>query len=304
MKALFIYAVILGSGVAVGFYGHGPLSLYVVGPLKLGDVAKLNWLHGVEVIIEKALAPAMPEAAVIPVDPASAALIDEELDYRIAQRVASLDGWRSFLAAHASGVHAQAAESEVERLLVAARAPAPAAAEVSSGASPDAKTATRAAGSAPSSHGTEVAALTPEEICISEGDRVGRPRGSPASDAEQRFANELGCGKPRPQLLGLMDSLGYASPTQAAAPPSPIAKVGSVLGPKRRAVAPESETRWMAPWRGLQPKRHANRCAFRCYWRASPMPPILLALLGDRPSRWSTFRHMVTYARPHELHGR
>ena len=47
---------------------------------------------------------------------ASPASIEEEaLEYTVAKRVASLDGWREFLAAHPNGVHAQSARAEVER---------------------------------------------------------------------------------------------------------------------------------------------------------------------------------------------
>jgi hypothetical protein len=151
------------------------------------------------------------------VDPAAAARVDEDLDYMIAQRKASVEGWRSFLAAHGSGVHAQSAKAEVEKLLLAGQDPAPAAAEVSNGSSTDAKTGSEVVGSAPPDPGTEVAALTPDEICKRDGNRLERLRSSPTSDEAARFANELGCEKLRPQLLGLMGSLGYAAPTPPAA---------------------------------------------------------------------------------------
>ena len=62
---------------------------------------------------------AKPEVAGALVDPAAAARVDEDLDYMIAQRRGSVEGWRSFLAAHGSGVHAQSAKEEVEKLLLA-----------------------------------------------------------------------------------------------------------------------------------------------------------------------------------------
>ena len=95
MKTLFKYAIVLALGLALGFYVHGLLSLE--------DVAKLKWLDEINVIIKKPFVAARP--AVVPsVDLAAAALLDEDLDYRIAQRIGSLDGWRSFLTAHGSGV--------------------------------------------------------------------------------------------------------------------------------------------------------------------------------------------------------
>ena len=82
---------------------------------------------------------AKPEVAGALVDPAAAARVDEDLDYLIAQRRGSVEGWRSFLAAHGTGVHAQSAREEVEKLLLAEKAPTPPGAEVSNGASTDAK---------------------------------------------------------------------------------------------------------------------------------------------------------------------
>ena len=385
MRAFFKYAVILALGLAVGFNIRAPLSLE--------EIARLNWLDEINIIIDKAVARAKPEADVIPVDPAGAALIDDELDYRIAQRIASLDGWRAFLAVHGNGVYAQSARAEVERLL-AAKAPAPAAAEVSNGASPDAKATSDGAGSAPPSpvmevatltpdeickrdgdrlerlrssptsdeaaqfanelgceklrpqlsalmeglgyaspapaaaevsngaspdakatsdrvgsappsSGMEVAALTPEEICRADGDRLERLRNSPTSDEAARFANELGCETLRPQLLALTESLGYASPAPVAAPPSPSTNV-TAPGPKRRATVPPSEMRSTASPRGVQPKRHANGCAFKsgCFWGDSSRPPILLALLGERPKHSSASRRTLTYPRPNDFRGR
>jgi len=350
MRAFFKYAVILALGLAVGFYIRAPLSLE--------EIARLNWLDEINIIID-----------------------EDELDYRIAQRIASLDGWRAFLAVHGNGVYAQSARAEVERLL-AAKAPA----EVPNGASPDAKATTDGAGSAPPSPGTEVATLTPDEICKRDGDRLERLRSSPMSDETARFANELGCETLRPQLLAFMEVLGYASPAPAAAevsngtspdakatsdgmgsaPPSPGMEVAALtpeeickrdgdrperlrssptsdetarfpnelgcetlrpqllaltesLGyaspapvaappspPKRRTTVPPSEMRSTASPRGVQPKRHANGCAFKsmCFGGDSSRPLILLALLGERPKHSSASRRTLTYPRPNDFRGR
>ena len=180
---------------------------------------------------------AKPEVAGALVDPAAAARVDEDLDYMIAQRKSSVEGWRSFLAAHGSGVHAQSAKAEVEKLLLAGQDPAPAAAEVSNGSSTDAKTGSEVVGSAPPDPGTEVAALTPsmKSANVSRECRE-RPRSRPTNDEAVRFAGELGCEKLRPpQLLGPTESLGYAAPAPATAPPIPSVTLGSALGPKWRA---------------------------------------------------------------------
>ena len=148
---------------------------------------------------------AKPEVAGALVDRAAAARVDEDLDYKIAQRKGSVEGWRSFLAAHGSGVHAQSAKAEVEKLLLAGQDPAPAAAEVSNGSSTDAKTGSEVMGSAPPDPGTEVAALTPDQICKRDGERLERLRSRPTNEEAARLAGELGCEKLRPQLLGLLE---------------------------------------------------------------------------------------------------
>ena len=149
MKAFFSYAIVLSLGLAVGFI--------VKGPPNLEDVAKFKWLDEITVILNKALVSAKPAADIVPIDPAAAALIDEELDYRIAQRIGSLEGWRSFLAAHGSSAHAQSARAEAQ--VLAGKAPAQAAAEVSNGAPTHATDVGGVGPSASPSPGTEVAAL-------------------------------------------------------------------------------------------------------------------------------------------------
>jgi hypothetical protein len=81
--------------------------IYVYAPLSHEDIAKLRWLDDINVIINKSLAPAKREVRVSPVDPGAAANVDEDLDYRIAQRMKSIEGWRLFLGAHPHGPHAQ-----------------------------------------------------------------------------------------------------------------------------------------------------------------------------------------------------
>jgi hypothetical protein len=113
-------------------------------------------------IINKAIARLKPQPAVFTVDPAAAARVTEDLDYRIAQRVGSVEGWRSFLAVHGSGVHAQTATGEVERLLLSEQASAQTTAKVSNETSLGTKAASDPVRPSPLSSGTEVAALTPE----------------------------------------------------------------------------------------------------------------------------------------------
>ena len=153
MSAPFKYAFVLALGLAFGFCIHAPPNLE--------EVAKLARLDEINVIINKAVARLKPQAAVFAVDPAGAARVSEDLDYRIAERIGSVEGWRSFLAVYGSGVHAQTATAEVDRLL-SEQASGQATAKVSNDTSLGAKAASDTVWAAPLSSGTEVAALNPE----------------------------------------------------------------------------------------------------------------------------------------------
>jgi hypothetical protein len=103
MGRLLKYAFVLALPVGVGCY-------VVLGPFSLEDLVPL---------------PADRNAAVTPIElasPAAPASIDEELDYIVAKRLASLEGWRAFLDAHPSGAYAQSAGAEVARRLGATAA--------------------------------------------------------------------------------------------------------------------------------------------------------------------------------------
>src|SRR6202046_2255785 len=109
MSAPFKYAFVLALALAFGFCIHAPPNL--------GEIAKLPRLDEINIIINNAVARLKPQAAVFAVDPAGAARVAEDLDYRIAKRIGSVEGWRSYLTVHETGVHAQTATGEVERLL-------------------------------------------------------------------------------------------------------------------------------------------------------------------------------------------
>jgi len=154
MSAPFKYAFVLALGLAFGFCIHAPPNLE--------EVAKLAWLDEINVTINKAVARLKPQAAVFAVDPVAAARVGEDLDYRIAERIGSVEGWRLFLAVHGSGVHAQTATGEVERLLLSEQTSAQTTPKVSNEPSLTTKAASDNARPATLSSGTEVAALTPE----------------------------------------------------------------------------------------------------------------------------------------------
>ena len=258
MSSLLKYAtVILAFAVAIGAYN-------VLGPLSLEDII-----------------PSHPQqrAAVAPVEatpPASPASMDEELDYMVAKRLASLEGWRAFLAAHANGAYAQSARAEIEKRHGAEKPPAPgnsevlngatsdmresnqatdsvsaasrdavptmAAAAVPNDASPDAKPADDVAGPVTPhaetdvAAGPQLAALTPDEICQRDGEHLDLLRSNPSSDELVRFANELGCKKLLPQIVSLMKSL---APRPAAADVSNAApSTAQAAGEDARPASP------------------------------------------------------------------
>jgi hypothetical protein len=80
--------------------------IYVYSPRSLEDIAKLAWFDDINIILNKSLAHTKREVGTSPVDPIAAANVDEDLDYRIAQRMKSAEGWRSFLTGHPGGTPA------------------------------------------------------------------------------------------------------------------------------------------------------------------------------------------------------
>src|ERR1700729_4133776 len=114
-------------------------AIYAYAPPNLGDIAKPQWLYHISAIIPKSLASAKPQADVSPVDPVAAAKVDEDLDYRIAERTKSLEGWRAFLSAHPAGPHAPSARAELDELAAPVAPPAPAAGQAPDQAPPDTK---------------------------------------------------------------------------------------------------------------------------------------------------------------------
>ena len=161
--------------------------IYAYAPLNLVEVAKLRWLDDINVILNKSLASAKPEVGVSAVDPVAAANVDEDVDYRIAQRTKSTEGWRSFLAAHPDGPHAQSARAELDKLTpagtppapAAAQAPLPVAAQAADVRSLDTKAPSEAASPAQPSPPSEVTKLATDEICKRDEDRLQRLSNSP-----------------------------------------------------------------------------------------------------------------------------
>jgi hypothetical protein len=257
------------------------------------EIAKLRWLDDVSVMIDKSLAYAKPKAEVPLVDPIAAANVDEDLDYRIAERTKSLEGWRAFLTAHPGGSHAQFARAELDKLVPPVTPPAPAAEQAPDTGAAD---TTIPSGNVPSplpSTGSDAATVASDEICAGDEDRLQRLSESPTSDGVIRLLIELRCEKLRPQLLSLakrLDDKAPAAPADAAQDASSSASPESIVSttdpplPPRRAVEPQNKARSSVDSRGLQPRRHASPST------GPNLPPILLALFGEQPRNSAAFR--------------
>jgi hypothetical protein len=257
---------------------------YAYAPPNLKDVANSRWVDDISVFITKSLAYAKPQAEVSPVDPIAASNVEEDLDYRIAQRMKSTEGWRAFLTAHPDGPHAQLARGEMDRLAPVGTAPAPAALQApDSGAQAEGKVASPD----PSSAESEAAALASDETCRGDEDRLEQLSKSPTSDGVIRFLIELRCEKLRPQIIHLAEQLDDQAPRAAAADstqdssssvlPGPVVSDPPLPPPRTRANQPQNRPRSTLSSRSVQPKRHANG------WTATNLPSLLLALFGDGP---------------------
>ena len=268
--------------------------IYVYAPLSLGDVANLPWLDDINVILNKSLTLTKREVGPSPIDPIAAANVDEDLDFRIAQRMKSAEGWRSFLTGHPDGPHAQSARAELERLVpagkspvpAAAQAPLPVAAQASDVRSLDTKAPSEAASPAQPSPPSEVAKLATDEICKHDEDRLQRLSNSPTSDEAMRFLAELRCEKLRPEIFRLTERLDYQDPSAIVASQSRSPKVAQAGAASRRAIEPHNKPRWRVASRSPQPRRRGAR------WAAPSLPPILMALFGETRRTSTAFQQI------------
>jgi hypothetical protein len=264
------YAFVLALAVAV---------IYAYAPLTRDDIAKLRWLDDINVIISKVLAPATREVRVVSVDPVAAANVDEDLDYRIARRVKSIEGWRAFLAAHPDGPRAQSARAELGKLGGAQTPTAPEPVQASNGGPPETKIPKETTSASQPSLGSG-ATLATDEVCGSDEDRLERLSNSRSSDEAMRFLTKLRCEKLPPQLP--TERPDYPDPMPAAvATQGPFSTVVQAGAASRRAIEPDNRPHWRVASRSPQPRRRAAR------WVAPSLPPILMALF-DTTRRTST----------------
>jgi hypothetical protein len=266
-------------------------AIYAYAPPSLEEMAKPRWLDDISVAINRSLA-AQPQAEISSVDPIAAAKVDEDLDYRIAERTNSTEGWGAFLAAHPDGPHAQSARAELDQLARPMTPSAPTAAPVPDTGAADAKVPS--GNSPPSLASTGLDAATPgsDEICKGDENRLQGLSNSPTSDGIIRLLIELRCEKLRPQLLNLakrLDDKAPAAPADAAQdassnpPPAPGAsKDASIQAVKSRTPGSQHRARPSVASHSSEPKRHAN------HEKAASLPPFLLALFGERPKSSTT----------------
>ena len=216
---------------------------------------------------------AKPQDAVSPVDPIAAANVDEDLDYRIAQRTKSTEGWRSFLTAHPDGPHAESGRAELDKLALPVTSPA--AVRASDHGPRDTAIPGEGVSTQLPSPGTESATLPPDEICRDDESRLEKLSRSPTNDGVVRFLIELRCEKLRPQLLRLAERLDDRAPTASAE----AAQEGA-----SRTSESQHRTHFARASHRSEARRRPNRS------KAPNLPPILLALFGEQPKNPSSRR--------------
>ena len=272
---------------------------YLFARPSLEEMAKLRWVDDVGVAISTSLA-AKPQAVVPAVDPIAAAKVDEDLDYRIAERTKSTEGWRAFLAAHPDGPHAQSSREELDKLAPPMTPAAPTAAQAPDTGAADTKIPSEVVSPPPPSAGTETARVASDEICKSDEDRLEQLSKSPTSDGIIRLLIAMRCEKLRPQLVRLAENqdeqpragtgdVAHVYSASISAEPA-VSAIDSPL-PPRRAAEPPSKPRLSVVSPGLQSRRRASAST------GPSLPPLLLALFGEHPKSSATFRRTRTGGR-------
>ncbi len=266
-----------------------------------GEIAKPRWLDEIGVAINQSLA-AQPQAEIPSVDPIAAANVDEDLDYRIAQRTNSIEGWRAFLTAHPDGPHAQSARAELDKLDPSAPSSAQMAVQAPDTGAADTKIPSGNVSPPLASTGSDAATLASDEVCKGDEDRLQRLSNSPTSDGVIRLLIELRCEKLRPQLLLLAKRLDTtpAAPADAAQdassnpPPAPAAsKDASTQAAKTRTPGSQHRARPRVASHSSEPRRHAN------HEKDASLPPFLLSLFGNGSRNSTEVRRTRTGAGGH-----
>jgi hypothetical protein len=246
-------------------------AIYACAPSSVKEMAKPRWLHDIGVAVSASLA-AKPEAEVSSVDPIAAAKVNEDLDYRIAERTKSTEGWRAFLAAHSTPP-----------------APAP---DVQAA---DAKVPSESVSSPPQSTEPDAPTVASDVTCRGDEDRLQRLSDSPTSDGILRLLIDLRCEKLRPQLLSLakrLDDKPLATTADAAQDessgvlPASVASAPPLPPPRMRANEPSKRPRSIVSSHGVESKGHAAQ-------RTAPnLSQFLLAFFGGGPRNSTAARRV------------
>lgn len=275
-------------------------AIYACAPSSVKEMAKPQWLQDIGAAVSASLA-AKSEAEVSSVDPIAAAKVDEDLDYRIAERTKSTAGWRAFLAAHPDGPHAQSARAELDKLAApapaVAQAPAPMVAQAPDVKAADAKVPSESASTELQSTVPAAATVATDETCSGDEDRLQRLSGSPTSDGILRLLIDLRCEKLRPEVLSLAKRLDDKPPaatpadaTQDASPsalPASVASAPPLPPPRMRANEPSKRTHSHS----AEPKGYTAQ-------RAGPnLPQFLMAFFGGGSRNSTGARRVQTASR-------
>jgi hypothetical protein len=255
-----------------------------------GEIAKPRWLDHISVAINRSLA-AQPQAEISSVDPIAAAKVDEDLDYRIAERTKSPEGWRAFLTAHPDGPHAQSARAELDQLAPLTTASAPTDAQSPDTGAADTTIPSGSGVSSPlPSTEPDAATVASDEICRGDEDRLQQLSNSPTSDGVIRLLIELRCEKLRPQLLLLAKRLDTAPAAPAGAaqdassdpPPAEVAPKRAAAQAAKSRTESRHRARPDAASRASEPRRRAD------HDKAASLPPFFPALFGAQPRNQSS----------------
>jgi hypothetical protein len=264
------------------------------------EIPKPRWLDDISGAVNKSLA-AKPEAEIPAVDPKAAARVDEDLDYRIAERTKSTEGWRAFLTAHPDGPHTQLARAELDKLATPVTPSAPTAVQAPDIGAPEAKIANDIVSPPPLSTESDAATPAADEICRDDEDRLERLSNGPTGDGLIRLLIDLRCEKLRPQLLHLAERLDDKVPAahadiaqDASSSVLPVSVVSAppLPPPRMRANEPSKRPRSTLTSRGVEPKRHATQQT------APNLPQLLLAFFGGGPRNSSGVHRIQAAAGP------
>jgi Caspase domain len=151
------------------------------------------------------------------------------VDFQMAERLGSLEGWRAFLAAHSDGYYAELARAHLAKLDNAeARGKGPTPVDAGR-TSPDPQVfAARSTSETVPPETRPAGSQSSGTSCTSDASRLQRLRENPSLGEAKAFSEELQCESLRPQLSRLLESLGAETAPGADAGPSGAKRTGGI----------------------------------------------------------------------------